>query len=486
MTHPEEEQGMPLGWYVPEGYRQFETSLTGHSESAVHSLQGVLQKRLIDSHLTGELYITQKEIENINTLFARWNEMCGNFLNLLDISELFVLVYDKDDRLVASSKSYLRTMWDTREDINDLNRAGISYKEAVYNQDVVPLEYMRVTWALIEADQGAGYQFKEFEALTRWIDPDKWEDDTKLWENNIRLKVLWTTFPAATGGTIRIGIPEYLLPGKNPVPPHERWVMKSEQQSEKMQKLWTRDLLEWAQFFPNLHSKSHMLQAKVSQAVQSGLYTDITRKEFADIVEGIWAIKNISQNLDALNNQLAFWIARYNLNGRPTFWSKWMEHHLGYNLAQLHFYLDDWKSFFFWPEGDELRIKTEEIAAANQDCDSPDEVFLPTSYGYPISLEEYRIHQASEKAPSLMNLFYAYSKDTLQWVIDCVSQLQPGEGYSEVLFNPRWAKGFPVSTMWTSLGLKHKWQSAGNIRFMRPAVVRDEDERSFDKKWEEL
>jgi hypothetical protein len=49
-------------------------------------------------------------------------------------------------------------------------------------------------------------------------------------------------------------------------------------------------------------------------------------------------------------------------------------------------------------------------------------------------------------------------------------------GYSEVLFNPRGASGFPVSSMWTSLGLKD-----GNIRVMRPCIARDEEERAFDR-----
>lgn len=49
-------------------------------------------------------------------------------------------------------------------------------------------------------------------------------------------------------------------------------------------------------------------------------------------------------------------------------------------------------------------------------------------------------------------------------------------GYSEVLFNPRGASGFPVSSMWTSIGLKD-----GNIRVMRPCIARDEEERGFDR-----
>jgi hypothetical protein len=41
-----------------------------------------------------------------------------------------------------------------------------------------------------------------------------------------------------------------------------------------------------------------------------------------------------------------------------------MEFHLGYTLAHLQYYLDDWKGFFFGPVGSMTRFEAEKIVAA--------------------------------------------------------------------------------------------------------------------------
>lgn len=118
---------------------------------------------------------------------------------------------------MSASQSYLKAIGYTRDEINQFPRGGIPFKEVAYHQDVVPEEYKRVTGAVIEAEQGAGYQFKEFEMVTAWHDQDQPEE-------LIKLKALWTTFAGTNGGTIRIGIPDYMIPGRNPCPPFERAV----------------------------------------------------------------------------------------------------------------------------------------------------------------------------------------------------------------------------------------------------------------------
>jgi hypothetical protein len=110
--------------------------------------------------------------------------------------------------------------------------------------------------------------------------------------------------------------------------------------------------------------KIQSLQTKVRTSVQEGLLKDVVLKDFADMLEGVLVYQSIIANLEALDNQMAFGIARYNVDGKPTFWSRAMEFHLGYTLAHLQYYLDDWKGFFFGPVGSMTRFEAEKIVAA--------------------------------------------------------------------------------------------------------------------------
>lgn len=157
------------------------------------------------------------------------------------------------------------------------------------------------------------------------------------------------------------------------------------------------------------------LQAKVRTSVQGALLKDVVLKDFGDMLEGVLAYQSVIANLEALDNQMAFGIARYNIDGKPTFWSKAMEHHLGYTLAHLQYYLDDWKGFFFGPVGSMTRFEAEKVIASRGQLDMFDEPMIPTVYGWGITLEEYDVHEkaAKEGKADLMNLFYAYTEEEL-------------------------------------------------------------------------
>ena len=295
---------------------------------------------------------------------------------------------------------------------------------------------------------------------------------------------MWTTFPKPNGGTIRIGVPEYvLLRGKQR--PQEIGALTNEATSGIKQErfcLAEGVIIDGGNIFPVRAREINEILGRTSESVDRTMQT-LTIQEFGSIIQGLRQLKNIQESFNALDEQKAFGIARYNQMNRPIFWSQGMEKTIGYNLQQLQYYLDDWKAFFFGSENKqniEHIIENAVYSYTEEDdgMDIENAEIIPTVFPFKMSLREFRIHEAAEKSgrASLMNLFYAYSQEKLDNVNSFTSQLKPMEGYSEALFEPRQSNGFPIRTKWTSIG-----DSIGSIRFMREEAPRSDDERSFDR-----